>query len=292
MTLIHGIIQQKKGRYDAQVKKVADTLSFPNPTFETSLTKLIWKSVEEDDCNFYCIYGPLRVGKSSYALKSIAPIYQTWMPEILKQFIIFRPEEFIAVMKRLMEKKVKYPSIVWDDAGIWLNSMKWNQPLVRKIGEFFQAIGTVFSSVIFTSPLPTHITNAVRNFPALSNVRIYKVNQNPQKPRQAKGYYQTILPDMKKHHIIPFLDDYFSAILPTEFYRWYHPYRQSYADETFAAIEKQMYADAEEILAQNPDPKPSKESKRVRKSVEPIPAITEEIEEPSIEEVGEKQDAM
>jgi len=266
-------ISIKRAHYAELVKKFADSMP-SKPNFYTTVSRFIDKAVIEDECVFYIVYGPLRYGKTAYAVKSIAPIYDTWSPQILKQFIVFKPIEFCTRLKRIIEMKQKFPCFVWDDAGVWLNALKHNDPIIKRVGEYFQTIGTHFNAVLLTSPLPSYIVKRLRGLPNCVNIRIYKLHQYANKMRLAKGYYFNLLPDMKKTTVKPIIDDRFSAIMPTVFYDWYKPYRQLYADESFQAFEQQLYADAQEQL--NKEEKPpefNKESKFYKSSVEP----TEEL---------------
>jgi len=263
---------QKRLKYAESVKKIADSLPI-KPNYVPTMARFIQKAMVEDECVFYMVYGPLRYGKSSYSFKTLAAVYDTWNPQILKNFIIFKPSEFLTILKKVIDMKRKFPCFVWDDAGVWLNSMKWNEPLLRRISEYFNVVGTHFNSVIFTTPLPMYVLSRLRGLPNCSNIRIYKMNQIPNKMRIARGYYQWMLPDLKKTGVKPFLNDEFSAILPTMFYEWYQPYRQVYADEGFTAIETQLYQDASEHLANEQLPQVNMNAKSMHQTKEEIPVV-------------------
>jgi hypothetical protein len=261
-----------------KIKRIADAMPL-KPNYQPTLAKLIEKASIEDDCSFYMIYGPLRYGKTAYACKTIASIYDTWNPQILRKFIVFKPMEFIQ-LKKTIRTGIKYPCFLWDDAGIHLSALRWNDPLLKTVTEYFQTIGTHFNAVIFTTPLPSYVIKKLRGMPNSINIRIYKMNQYPMKMRIAKGYYQWLAPDLKKSGVKPILDDRFSAIMPTQFYDWYLPFRQGYADENFNKLEQALYAQAEEELTKNPEPKAFNEnSKFYSKAVEEL-AFEEEEEEP------------
>lgn len=256
--------------YLKKVKAYADKLPYPTPNFTPTVTKFIYRSMIHDECVFYIIYGPLRYGKTAYACKTLAALYGTWNPEVLKNYIIFKPQEFITKIKPIMKTGIKFPAFLWDDAGIWLSAMKWYDPLLKAISEYFQVIGTVFGGVLFTSPLPNYVLKRIRGFPTSANIRIYKVGDHPSKPRVATGYQTYLLPDMRRHYVRTFMEDRFSAVMPTKFYDWYIAYRKQYADESFKAIEKALYAKAEDVLAKRPEPPTVRLTKWTHKAEEPI----------------------
>lgn len=265
---IRSALKVERAVYEASVKKIADSLSYPKPSYIPTAASFIKKAWIEDECVFYSIYGPLRYGKTSYAMKILASLYDTWDPEILKNFIVYHPKELIALIDKPRSAKFKYPAFVWDDAGVHLSAMKWEDPVLKRICEAMNLVGTLFAGVIFTTPLPTYVVKKIRGLPSCANVRIYKVNNNPNKPRVARGYYQWLAPDMKKSGVKPFIDDKFSAIMPTKFFEWYQPYREGYNDQNFKELEQALYEKAQIELDKSEIPKPV--SPKVKKSNENI----------------------
>lgn len=277
-------IQAKRKIYQQKIKKIADAMP-SKPNYIPTMAKFIERASIEDDCNFYMIYGPLRYGKTSYACKTLASIYDSWNPQILKRFIVFKPMEFIQ-LKKTISTGIKYPCFLWDDAGVHLSAMHWNDPLLKKVTDYFQTIGTHFNAVIFTTPLPAYVVKKLRGMPNSVNIRIYKLYQHANKMRIAKGYYQWLAPDQKKSGVKPIMDDRFSAILPTQFYDWYLPHRQKYADESFNNLEQELYAQAEETLSKEPEPKQfNEDSKFYNKSVEEL--ANEDFDETQEQELEE-----
>jgi len=239
---------EKRKIYDAAVKKIADRMPM-KPTYRTSIAAYIEKSYIEDECKFFMIYGPLRYGKTAYAMKTLAWLCDTWEPEVLKKFVVYRPQDFTEVCKLPIKEDFKYPCIVWDDAGVWLAAMRYNERPLKAIVDYIQTIGTHYSSVIFTTPLPKYILGKIRTLPALTNVRIYKVSNMPGKLRWAKGYYEWIAPDLKKTGVRLAIFDKFSAVMPTKFYEWYIKYRKTYTTQAFELLQESLYKEASEVLA-------------------------------------------
>lgn len=245
----------ERGIFNEKVRKIADDMSYPTPNYIPTMASLIKKAWVEDDCLFYNVYGPLRYGKTSYGMKTLAALYGTWDPEVLKKFVVYAPEELIPALD-IPRKYGKQPALLWDDAGVHLSAMKWEDPILKRICEAFNLIGTLYAGVILTTPLPTYVIKKIRGLPSCASIRIYKMNGNPNKPRTARGYYQWLAPDMKKSGVKPFINDEFSAILPTKFYEWYEPYRNKYNTQNFKELEAALYAKAQMELEKNPEPKP------------------------------------
>jgi hypothetical protein len=266
-------IQQKleldRASFQASVHKIADRMSYPNPDYNPSMAQFIYKAWIEDECLFYIPYGALRYGKTAYAMKTLAALYRTWEPEILKNFIVFEPQEFTRLIRMVQLTKSKYPAFLWDDGGIHLAALDWNDPKLKDISNYFQVVGTHFAGVIITSPLPTHVIKKIRGMPNCANIRIYKVNDNPDKPRIARGYYQWMAPDLKKTGVKPFINDQFSAIMPSKFYEWYVEYRRGYNDSVFDELQKDLYAEAQPVLAQE-EANPLSEKSKARHTDEVI----------------------
>jgi len=220
-------------------KEIAETLS-ETPSGLFSSTAMIKKSMEEDECKFFIVYGPLRYGKTAYACKTLAQLHGTWDWNILKQYIVFRPIDFIQKIKNI-RKLGKQLLLVWDDAGVWLNAMKWNAPLILAITRYLDVAGTDFAGIMFTAPFPQHIIKRVRGLPDCVTVKILKVNNNPRKPRIAKGYRMWMLPDLKKSLVQPVFEDHFSALMPNKFFAYYQKMRKGYTDEQYLEVERELY---------------------------------------------------
>lgn len=203
-------------------------------------TALIQKAMEEDECIFFVVYGPVRYGKTAYAMKTLAQIHQTWNPEILQKYIVFKPEDFIKKLKTLRQLG-KQSLLVWEDAGVWLHCMKWNDPLVIAISKYLDVSGTDWGGIMFTTPLPTHVIKRVRGLPDCITVKIIKEKDDPNKPRTANGYKMSMLPDMKKSLCKPVFNDRFSALMPNVFYNWYQNYRRAMTDDQFKEVEENLY---------------------------------------------------
>lgn len=203
----------------------------------------ILQSHKNNECQNFIIYGPLGVGKSSYALQILMEIYKTKDPEILKQYFFFSPVEFLRALRRFKEQ---IPALVWDDAGVWLYYLDFHSPVVKSIAKMMQLIRTKTSSVIFTTPTPTLILGKLRSFPQTVTIKVVKNAGGEQwgRPlrdlRTAKAYRAWLLPDLQKLRIKKLYEDTFGVYLPTPLYNWHIQERAGYIRQIEEEIEKNL----------------------------------------------------
>jgi hypothetical protein len=230
---------------DEKIREFSEN-HFTSPTTDLDKTltptALIRSSYVANESREFLIYGTKGWGKSSYALKILAQLYQTWEWEILKKYIVFSPDDFIKVMAALKaEDAPRQYALLWDDAGVWLSALKWNDPLLIAIVRYLDVCRVHWAAILFTTPFPTHVVKKVRGLPSAITIRIDKVNGNVNKPRKAVGYYTWTLPDLKKTRVAPALEDEFSAVLPNKLYNSYQEYRKGYAFKAIEEIEDRLY---------------------------------------------------
>ena len=232
-----------------KIRQYADKIQL-KPQKKLTSTALIEKAYVANESQEIMVYGAKGWGKTAYAVKTLSQVYNTWDPQILKNYIIYSPFDFIRVVKGLEGKRMQ--CMVWDDAGVWLSALKWNDPLLVAITRYLDVCRVHWASIIYTTPFPSHVIKKIRNLPSLITVRIDKINQHWYKPRLGKGYGMWMLPDLKKSRVKPLFEDTFSAIMPNEFYYWYQDYRAKYATRAFSEVEAALY----DILA-NPQKHPT-----------------------------------
>ena len=188
------------------------------------------------------IYGPLGYGKSTYACKLgvdvLRRVYritdaEAWV--LLKQFIVFHPEQFFAKLKNLTKYNIRrIPFLIWDDAGYWLYALEWNDPFILKVGKYMSLARTHLGGVVMTTLSPDYIFKKLRKFPQALNVSIIKKTGSRKGKdlykRQAKAYLQYY--NIVKGYRIkgPIYQDDFLCLMPDEFYNWYKPLRDAYED--------------------------------------------------------------
>ena len=196
-------------------------------------------------------YGPLGYGKSALALKIIVDVLKHWYAhsvldisdpiekehqawELVKQLIVFHPEQFFKKLEEI--RKVgdgeRIPALCWDDAGLWLYALDWNDPFIIRVGKYMNVARSRLGSVIMTTPTPDYIFKKIRKFPQAINLSIYKVTgkKTGSGPylRQAKAYlqYYNIVKGYRVRGPIYYED--FSCLMPDWFYEWYKPLRDAY----------------------------------------------------------------
>ena len=207
---------------------------------------------EQDEFIPYTVFGGLGYGKSSYAIQCLALAYglkkgnnrPDW--EAVKSRIVFTPEEFLSVVSK--KYKRRDIAIIWDDAGVWLNSLDYYKPLVKAVTKYLSVARTDFGSIIFTTPNPGWLTKKVRMMSSARLVRINKYatikydkkdgDQNYYRYRNAIVYQLWESPDGKRNGAKTIYNDKFNANLPDDVYEWYKPKRDKYAE-----IVKRMIVD-------------------------------------------------
>ncbi|HID41641.1 MAG TPA: hypothetical protein EYP33_05750, partial [Pyrodictium sp.] len=80
----------------------------------------------------------LGIGKSVYALKTLYFVYNDW--EKAKKYIVFMPQEFLALFKEAVDKDKRIPMIVWDDAGFLVGRQRWNSRFVVAVREHLNVV--------------------------------------------------------------------------------------------------------------------------------------------------------
>lgn len=151
--------------------------------------------------------------------------------ELLKQFIVFHPQQFFTKLDDIEEQGLdRIVGIVWDDAGLWLYALDWNDPFIEAFGKYLNIARSHLGCLICTTPLPLWIFKKLRNFPQATNIRIMKCTGNPyQKYRRlARAYSHWMAPDMKKSGVRKIYEDFFDCRMPNHFFEWYQPLRNGY----------------------------------------------------------------
>ena len=205
------------------------------------------------------VYGPLGYGKSAYACKVLADILRkiyrlteedAW--ELLKQFIVFHPEQFFQKLKDLLKHGIhRIPGLIWDDAGYWLYALEWNDPFILRVGKYMSLARTHLGSVIMTTPTPEFIFKKIRKFPQAINVSIIKTTGSKRGlaiyKRRAKAYLQYY--NIVKGYRVrgPVYQDDFLCKMPDKFYEWYKPLRDTYEDMAL----KLMVAEWDKVQGQS-----------------------------------------
>jgi len=202
-----------------------------------------------DDFSLVIIDGNLRVGKSTYAQKSIDQAHQYLFNrrvntmKDLKWVMGWEPEEVVELWQANDERQ---PAFIWDDAGYWLHSMNWNDPLMISIQRYFNVVATDYNTMILTTPSPKWVLSKIANMPDMIRVRCTKRTGGKQDERyrkfarKAKAYKKWTSPDLKRGGVNTKWVDEYSCEMDQELYEEYHPIRVEYARKAKLDIIKRL----------------------------------------------------
>lgn len=219
--------------------------------YHLETAKMIMHAYKVDEFLPWIVYGPLGWGKSAYSIKVAALIYgnmKEYNFEAVKNYIVFHPKEFIKRCEE-MDMDRRDPVLIWDDAGLWLHALDHQHPFTKSVAKYLNVARTDWGSLIFTTPWPAWIIKKVRGLPQCMMTKIMKdVDSQPSvipgrrilyKKRIARTYRSWVAPDMKKTGVRTIHEDRFTAWLPDDFFDWYKPMRNR-----FAEVAKHMMARA------------------------------------------------
>ena len=118
----------------------------------------------------------------------------------------------------------------WDDAGAFLHSLDFQDPFVKETGKYMQLVRTDWACVIFSAISAEDITSKVRG---LRNAIIIDIIKNSDKYHPFRRIASAYI--WRENYKGRAWKDYqwedvFNAHVPNDFYDWYHPLRDKYAD--------------------------------------------------------------
>jgi len=230
--------------------------------------QLINQCYYRDEFKLFLVYGPLGVGKSAYSTHVMAevlgdkikPDYKKWIMQVkpnyerVKDFIVFRPQDFVERCWQMCEKGQREKAIIWDDAGLWLFAMEFNDPFVKALLKYMNVARTNWGAMILTTPAPTWVLYKMRSFPQSINIKILKRDSEKkpgrvslQRPRIARAYRSWVAPDFKKQGVRTIYEDHFDATMPQDFYEWYKPLRDEYAKEAAMMMKRELRKMSEKL---------------------------------------------
>jgi len=200
-----------------------------------------------DEFNPYIVYGKLGIGKSSYAMQVSACAYGTYDNpdwDKMKEYIVFKPEDFVQRCIDMVNEDKREKVLIWDDAGLWLYAMDYNDPFVVAVTKYLNVARTNWASIIFTTPTPTMVIKKLRSLPDCYTVKIIKSSSNrgrKQRLRTAKVYEHEMLPDMVKSRTHrKYEDEDWDCMLPKDVFEWYKPLRKKYTRLAVLEMQKML----------------------------------------------------
>lgn len=219
---------------------------------DTPTSELAWYIINawyNDIFMLPIIYGEPRIGKSVYALKVLNQVYDyiwgwdKW--RVYEECLGFKPDEVLLQWKSL-DRKI--PGYIWDDAGCWLFTLDYQDPLLKEIQRYMNLLSTDIQCLILTTPDPRWILNKIGGMPGSKWIKILRKYSDYRHlgpwpdsvrfGRMAKLYNPFIAPDLKKTGVSkPRIQDEFSCRLDDDLYEYYKPRREHYATE----VKKRMW---------------------------------------------------
>ena len=217
------------------------------PTLE--MAQKMVRNYRDDDFTLWIIEGNLRIGKSAYSIKnglSVLDYYwgdpATWGS--IEPYMGWHPAE---VVEKWLNVEEREPFFIWDDAGMWLYSLDWHNPLMVAIQKYMNVIATDYSNLILTTPNVKWILSKIAGMPGMRKVRIIRRygtkssdSQSRKFSRIAIGYEPWTSPDTKSGGVYKRFYDTYSCKLPDKLYKIYQPIRDEYARLAKMEIKKQL----------------------------------------------------
>jgi len=211
------------------------------------LAQQMCKNFRYDDFTLWIIVGPLRIGKSAYAMKAGFQVLEyfyddpvTW--DAIKPYMGWHPAENVEKWLNVEERQ---PFFIWDDAGMWLFSLDWSDPLMVAIQKYMNVVGTDYNNLVMTTPSASWILSKISQMPGMRRIKIIKRDGGRDTPtklfsRTAICYQPWQSPDLKKHGVYKRFYDKYSCRIPDEIYKVYYPIRREYARLAKMAIKEQL----------------------------------------------------
>jgi len=157
--------------------------------------KFILELWENDEFKPILIQGDHGFGKTSYANTLISEVYSkdgvhgNWDIPLFKKHIGFHP---MHVINNWMDKKGRDYVYHWDDAGLWLHSLDYQDPFVKDVGKYMQVVRSDWACVIFTAISKEDISSKIRSLRNAIVIDITKEGSSYKEPdkRTAIAYIE------------------------------------------------------------------------------------------------------
>jgi hypothetical protein len=180
------------------------------------------------------VYGPQRMGKSSYALQVLNEVYGNWNDAL--NYCLFSLEDVVKILRKGVMKDVKIPALVWDDAGVHAHSFLYfsNRRLVEYLSSLLDVVGTHLGGLLITTPNPQKLLKVIRGY-EFFRVKVFKRNNSG--GRRAVGYFSSLLPSGTRI-IRRVFSDFYDVQLPDSVWNRYSKKRKKYLDFALANLEQ------------------------------------------------------
>jgi len=162
--------------------------------------------------------------------------------QVFKNHIGFHPAH---VLKKWGTMKKRDYVFHWDDAGLWLHNLDFQDKFVKSIGKSMQVMRTKFACVLFTCIDKADIITKIRSHRATTVIDITKhmnsLNGPPShKYRRLATAYKYWESKLGKKGFEYQWEDPFVCYMPDKFYAWYKPLRDSYANMALRGMRSEL----------------------------------------------------
>lgn len=182
----------------------------------------------------FIVYGPQRIGKSSYALQSLKEVYGSW--DLALKYTLFDIRDVIREIRGAVKSDVRLPAIMWDDCGVHGGKMLYfsNRKLTEYLQNLVDVIGINLGGLVMTTPSPSNLLKALRGY-EFYRVKIFI--RDGSGGRRAIGYMSSLLPSGTRI-IHRKYSDFYNVQLPDDVWAKYLKKRKSYLAVALEGFEK------------------------------------------------------
>lgn len=225
--------------------------------------KRIIELFDDDEFKAIIVEGDHGFGKSTYSNRLIAEVYSVpdigwggngntgnWRIDLFKSHMGFHPK---AVIRKWKKKKTKDYVFHWDDAGIWLHNLDFQNKFVKDAGKYMQVVRNKWACIIFSAIGSDDISSKIRGLRNTIIVEITKDGKDKTHPdrRTAIAYIKRKTWKGKEWKDYQWqerfdshvpgeyeTDKYGHVLKQSGFYGWYKPLRDTYSDLALDLMDK------------------------------------------------------
>lgn len=206
--------------------------------------------MDDDEFKPIIVEGDHGFGKSTYANRLLSEVYSkdkihgNWdIKKLFPNHIGFHPRHVLDLW--IKKGIVRDFCFHWDDAGLWLHSLDYQDPFVKEVGKYMQVVRSDWAAVIFTAISRIDISSKIRG---LRNAIIVEITKDGKSRKQPDIRTATAYIERKTWKGKPWKDyqwkERFDSHVPGEykvsrkgeiidqngFYGWYKPLRDKYSE--------------------------------------------------------------
>lgn len=202
-------------------------------------TKRVLELWDDDEFQIFIINGSNGYGKSTLANRIISEVYSkdgvhgNWDISLFKEHMGFHP---VHVYKKWMSKRKRDKVYHWDDAGVWLNALDYQDPFVKAVGKYLQTARTKWACIIFSAIDRDDVVSKIRNFKSTVIIDVTKEGAKKSSPYPSERNHRTChawhywKDRLGKQGNENDWSETFNCHVPDKFYEWYYPIRKKFAN--------------------------------------------------------------